>query len=337
MSVNTSPRFERVFGQTQTAYQTVPTLSMKMIRSVVNGCKMKAAVPLIPVPWKTGTRSLQTGISGRLSGANWSLNNLPVIPSGTPGTPPDMDFLLQGIFGQAPTGAAYSFADATYAPFCLARFMHGQSGVTNQFAYGCLVNEASFQLNGDVFTMGASGPCYWVLDSENFSNEDTAGKGGLSAFPTEPSNPTVVGTIQQGFFGIATFDSNTMDLTTTPLIAGGIRIRTGNYYTNDAFGSGRPASLLGGERQVSINASFIDNDSAALNNLKTKAKAKTPINVTIQVGTTTGSITTFTIKGVQLEIPDYSDDNARVVTAFGESIAHASTLTAVDEFALAFS
>lgn len=346
MPTPTSPRFERVFIQPQTAFQTVPNSAgtwtqtgAKLLRSGVNGCKIKADPPLIPVPWKTGTRSTQPGIVGRKSGASWSLNNLPVIPSGTAGTAPDMDPLLQGIFGQAGSVSAgvsvtYSFLDAGFVPFVLARFMHSQTGNTQQFGFGALVTEASFALNGNVFETNASGPLYWALDSENFANEDTAGKGGLTTYPTEVSSPTVVGSILQGFQGVATFDGNGMDLTTAPLIACNVRIRTGNYYTQDAFGNSYPGSLEGGERMISVSASFVDNDTSALNNLKVKAKSKTPMNVTLQIGQTAGSIITMTIKSIQLSVPDYSEDGARVITAFGESAAHASAISAVDDFAL---
>ena len=55
----TSPRFERVIVQPQTTFNAVPntggtwtTTGAKLIRSVVNGCKIKADPPLVPVPWK---------------------------------------------------------------------------------------------------------------------------------------------------------------------------------------------------------------------------------------------------------------------------------------------
>jgi hypothetical protein len=341
----TSPRFERVVIAPQTTFNAVPNgtgtwtnTGAKLLR-VPSGTRLTAPPPLIPVPWKTGTRSPQPGIVGRKSTASWSLPAMPVIPSGTGGTVPDSDLLLQGIFGQAPTSTTYTFADSAFVPFCLGRFQHGQTALTQQFGFGCLVGDASFAINGDVFTMSASGPAYWVLDSENFANEDTAGKGGLTTFPLELSSPTVVGTIQRGFVGTATFDANGMDTTTAPLISAGIRIHTGNAYVADAFGVPYPALPVGGERSVGLSATFIDTDGAALNNLKVKAKAKTLMTVTLAIGATgdTGNITTFTIKGVQLNVPDYADDNARVTVTFGESAAHPSAIGVVDELTLAFS
>lgn len=347
MPQTNSPRFERVFVGPQSALGTVPnstgtwtTTNVKLLRSVANGCKLKANAPLTPVPWKTGTRSTQNGILGR-KGGSFSLSNLPVIPSGSAGTAPDADLLFQGLFGAAPTVVAatsvtYAFADATFKPFILARFMHSLTGLTQQFAYGCTPEEASFTLNGNVFEMGMSGGAFWVLDSDNFGNEDSTGLGGLSVQPAELSSPTVTGSIINGFQGIATFDSNAMDATSAPLISAGVRIRTGNQLYTDNFGNTYPSSQGGGERAVSVSCTFQDTDHASLINLKTKAKAKTAINITLQVGTTAGSIVTFTLKNVQLNVQDFSDDNARVTTSFGESQAHASALANIDDVTIAF-
>ena len=345
MSVQfTSPRFERVTVGPQASWGTVPNAGgtwtntgAKLIRSGVNGCKLKAIRPLTPVPWKTGTRSTQPGIIGR-SSASWSLSNLPVILSGTAGTVPDMDVILQSLFGQAPVtsgSCAYTFIDTAFVPFVLARFQHGLVNLTNQFAHGCLVEEATFTLNGNVFEGSFSGPASWVLDSENFAaGEDTVSKAGLTTFPVELVTPTTTGNIQVGFTGTATFDSNGMDVTSAPLISCSVRIRTGNMLVQDAFGYSYPMMAMGGERGVTVSCSFMDTDQTPLANLKQKAKSKSGINLTLVVGTAAGYIATFTIKNAQLNIPDYADDNARVTAGFGESPAHASAIASVDDLAL---
>jgi hypothetical protein len=339
----TIPRLERVIIGPQTVLGTVPntagvwtSTAAKLLRTGVNGCQMKAAAPLTPVPWKTGTRSTQPGIVGRKS-ATWALPSMPVILSGTAGTPADSDILMAAIFGQAAGAVAaavsvtYGFSDTNFPTFTLARFQHLLAGKSEQFAYGCTVEEASFALNGNVFEMSSSGRAYWALESENFANEDVLGKGGLTAYPLELATPTVVGAIQNGFTGIATFDANVMDPTSAPLIACSLRIRTGTVLYMDNFGNVYASTPGGGERAVSISADFQDSDSAAINNLKVKAKAKTPFNVTLQVGTIAGSICTFNIKSVQLELGNYSDDGARVKTSFGESMAHASAIANIDD------
>ena len=343
MPQTNSPRFERVTIGPQATFGTVPnTLGVwtqtgaKLLRSGVNGCKLKAVRPLTPVPWKTGTKSTQPGIIGR-SNATWSVSNLPMILSGTAGTVPDMDVLLQSIFGQAPTTGAnvsYSFLDTAFVQFVLARFQHGLTGLTQQFAHGCTVEEATFTLNGSVWEMSASGFATWVLDSENFASEDAAGLGGLTAFPLELTSPTTTGNIQTGFLGSATFDSNGMDVSSAPLISCTIKISTGIAPVIDAFGYAYTAMQMGGARSVSMSCTFMDTDSANLSNLKKKAKAATPLNVTLAVGTAAGYISTFNLKSIQLNVPDYADDNARVTVGFGESMAHASAIGNVDDLTL---
>jgi hypothetical protein len=341
-----SPFVERIFviPQAAGAFNLVTNVAgvatmtnAKMLR-MGGGTKLKADPALIISPVKTGTRSMQPGIAGRKSNNTFSLPSLPIIPSGTAGTPPDQDLLFQGIFGQAPTGSAYTMLDGAIITFNLARFQHLQTTLSQQFAIGCIVSDWSININADILMMSINGQCYWVLDSENFAAEDTAGKGGLTAFPIEVVTPTVVGTIQQGFTGTATFDGTGVDSTTFPLISASIKGRTGNDYSHDVFGTSYGALPAGGRRMISTSVTFQETDVAALNNLKVKAKAKTPLNITYVInGGGAGNITTIALKGVQLAVPEYSDEAARVVTAFSESQASASTISAVDELAITFS
>src|ERR1017187_7599184 len=144
MAQITSPFVERVVIAPQTAFNLVPNAAgvwtntgAKLLRAG-SGVKLKADPTLIPNPVKTGTRSMQPGIVGRKSNNTWSLPNVPIIPSGTAGTPPDMDLLFQGIFGQAPTGSAYTLLDGAVSTFILARFQHLQTALTQQFGIGAI-------------------------------------------------------------------------------------------------------------------------------------------------------------------------------------------------------
>ncbi len=344
MAQFTSPFVERVVIAPQTAFNLVPNsagvwtnTNAKLLRCG-SGVKIKADPTLIGNPVKTGTRGMQPGILGRKSNNTWSIPNMPIYASGTGGTPPDSDILWQMIFGQAPTGSAYTLLDGVVITGILARFQHLQTALTQQFGIGALCSDWSIQINGDIFSLSASGQLYWVLDSENFANEDTAGKGGLTAFPLELSSPTVLGTLTQGFIGTATLDGNGVDSTTFPLVAAGVKGKTGNDYSHDVFGTSYGALPSGGRRTVSTNCTIQDCDTAFLNNLKVKAKAKTPINITYVLNAGgSGNITTIALKGVQLAVPEYTDEAARVVAVFSDSQASASTISAVDEVAITFS
>lgn len=279
---------------------------------------------------------MQPGIAGRKSNNTWSLPNIPLIPSGTAGTPPDMDLVIQSIFGQAPTGSSYTMLDGSIVTFVLGRFQHLATALSQQFAIGCITTDYAISINTDIFSLSANGQCFWVLDSENFANEDAAGKAGLTAFPLELVSPTTLGVLQQGFFGTCTLDANAVDATTFPMIAAGIKGTTGNDYSHDVFGTSYGGLPAGGRRRITTNVTIQDCDSASLNNLKVKAKAKTPITVVYAVGSGTGNVCTITVKGVQLMTAEYSDEASRVVTVFGESQASASTPNLVDELAMSF-
>jgi hypothetical protein len=347
MSQFTSPFVERLVLSPQTTFNAVPQAAgvwtntgAKVIR-MGSGCKIKADPTLIPNPVKTGTRSMQPGIAGRRSRNTWSLPSMPIIPAGVIATVPDQDLLYQSIFGQAAVisspNATYTFLDGTIVPFILGRFQHLQTTLSQQFAIGCIATDWTININGDIITVSSNGQCYWVLDSENFANEVAAGLCGLTTYPVELVMPTVLGALQQGFVGTATFDGNNVDSVSFPLISADVKGKTGNSYTNDAFGTSYPALPAGGRRMVSTRATFQDSDSSSLSLLKTAAKAKTPLTVTYVVGNVAGSTITMVVKGVQLAVPEYSDEAARVITAFSDSDASASAISTVDEFTLAFS
>ncbi len=290
---------------------------------------------LIPVPWKTGTKSTQPGILGRAA-ARFNVTSLPIIPSGTAGTVPDQDAVWAGIFGQAATSAVYSFSDSTFAPFALIDYQHGVSTLTSQILYGCTPEDVTVRFNTDYLSMDMSGSGIYLLDSDNFANEDTTGKGGLSSFPTEPSSPTTTGSIIVGFTGSATFDSNVMSAATALIRGWTLRIRTGYRVIGDGFGDAYGQLQVGGAREVSMGFDFVDSDAAELVNLKVKAKQKTPLNITAVIGTVAGFIVTFTAKQFQLVYPEFTDQSDFVQTAFAESPAHATAVGSIDDLTVAF-
>lgn len=341
-----SPRFERVFAQGQaTDFRTVNNAAgvwtntgAKLIRAGVNGVEMDVNSPITEVPWKTGTRSAQAGIFGRKSG-RWALNNLPFIASGTAGTAPDMDVLLGSLFGAIGTISAgvsttYAFVDTTYVPFSLFSFTHGSVTLTSKYTFGCTPQEATFVMNQNVFELSMNGISVGRSQTDTFATDDTAAKGALTTFPVEPSSPTSVGVIQNGFTGIATFDGTAMNSTTCPLVEAQVRLQTGSDLLQNTFGDQYPAVQVGGLRRVSINVAFADNDAAALINLKQKAKLLTSMNISIQVGTVAGSICSFVMKNFQLVPENYRDEDAWVRTTFGQSFAHASAIGNIDDLSI---
>ena len=353
-----TPRTERLFVQVQSAFGTInnsggtwAASGAQLLRVNDGSSTLMAVTPLTPQDWKTGTRSSLPGIMGRKSGS-WSLNNIPIVPSGTAGNAPDVDALLQSIFWQAPANTVgvkmtYTFSDETPIPITILKFSHAQTTLTQKVICNAICDNASFTFNGNTFEGSFSGTAFYGLDNDNFANEDTIGKSGLTAFPLEPSTPAIHGSIIPGFLGqvayatgttVPTFGSNPLDPTTAPVIGMSTSIRTGNVLYNDGIYYGYPIGTGGGGRLVDLTLDFMDTDSSALIAIKNAAKTKTVLNFAVQISSTqagaAGYTFTFYFMQVQLNIPTMADDTARIKTGFGASPAHATAQANVDDFSM---
>jgi hypothetical protein len=332
-------RNERIYLQKETVFGTIPNTGGTATLSGSNACRhIKASltpeVALLVRPDKTGARTATAGVAGRKIG-RWSVE-MSLAANGAPGVVPDCDPLLVALFGADATintgvSVSYALADVVKS-FCLWRF-RTPSSVMQQVAFGAVVNEATFNLGQDIASWSASGECMWVLDSVNFSGTDATGKGGLTAFPSEPASPVTNGGIIAGFTGQATFDSNVLANIRTATL----KITTGNAIVKDTFGSYYGTTPEGDMRAVALSFGIYDDDASGTTNLYQKAITKTPINVTLQIGTVTGNKWTFTVKGVQLAVPSLDDGQRRWSASFGDSQASGSSITALDEVALTIS
>lgn len=334
-------RLERAYAQIQTSFRTIPNTTgtwnsgtAKWIRHA--SLQLNPTLPVVEIPWKTGTRSRVTGTIGR-KGGTWSLPGIPVIPSGAAGTAPDLDPLFQAAFGGAGTNVpatshTYNLIDTAVPSLVLASFQKTGGTLTNRLAWGCIVEQVDLVYNGDIFVANFSGSFAYMIDSDYFSSEDTVGKAGLTVSPAEPGSPSVNGSQLPGFGGTFTVDSQT-GLAITSM---GISIRTGNVLKNDAASDGYAFTALGGARSVSVSLSVQDDDSAALQGLKNKSKTKAAITISAALGSTAGSIVTATANAVQLTQSQISDDQVGFTTNFGTSMAHATTISGTNDVVLQF-
>jgi len=357
-----TPRTERLFAQIQSGGLGIvnntagawTSTGAQLLRVNDGSSSLMANIPLTPQDWKTGTRSNLPGILGRKSGS-WSLNNIPIAPAGTAGTVPDVDALLQSVFWQAATvsagiSATYTFSDSTPIPITLLKFAHNVPTLTEKIIVGANCEQATFTFNQNTFEGSFSGTAFYELDNDNFSNEDTIGQAGLTAFPTEPGSPSIHGAIIPGFLGqvayatgttVPTFGTNPLNPTTAPIIGMSTTIRTGNLLYNDGIYFGYPILQGGGARMIDVATDFMDTDAAALIALKNMAKTKTVVNLGIQISSTAagaaGYTVTFYFMQVQLNIPEMKDDTARIRTSFAASPAHATTVSATNDCSVVFS
>ncbi|GAC1496109.1 MAG: hypothetical protein NVS1B6_00920 [Steroidobacteraceae bacterium] len=336
MALN-SPRYRRVFaavGATGTFRTAAGVGGAKLIRVPDLSLRMTPMMPKTEIPWLTGTRSRQPGILGRKS-ATWSMSNVPIIPSGVGGTPPDMDPLLQNIFGQAPTGSSYSFLDTGYLPLTIFDFPHGTATLTNRLIWGAFVTDFTITLNQNVLTMSLNGTGGYLLDTDNFANEDVVAKAGLGGFPAEPGAPATAGNIIPGFGATLTVDGQAGLATKVRTMT--IRGQTGYQVIGDVMSDAYGVVAVGGTRIMSTTMGFMDDDTATLADLKTKAKSNTSVAFSLVVGTIAGSIVTITGQNLQLIPQDMVDEQNIVMSNFPESTFHASAIGVTDDLAIAFS
>ncbi|CAB4130900.1 hypothetical protein UFOVP130_43 [uncultured Caudovirales phage] len=329
-------RNERIYLQVESVFGTIPNSTGTATVAGSNCCRhvkamLKPDVALLKRPDKTGTRTRPPGVAGRKTGS-WSMD-LSLAGNGTAGVVPDIDPVLQALFGNAATisagvSATYSLSDAVKS-FVLWSF-RTPSTVMQRAAAGCVVKEATFKLGQDIASLSMSGTCQWVPDSIVFSGTDTAGKCGLTTFPAEPGSPVTNGNIIAGFTGVATFDGNVL----ANIRSATVKIATGNDINRDVFGTFYGDAAEGDARDVTVSFDLFDSDAAGTTNLYTKAISKSGINIVLQIGTVAGNIWTLTIKGVQLAVPSMDDGQRRWVASFGDGGATGSTGTALDEVSL---
>ncbi len=166
-------RLERLYLQVESTYGQVPNTTGTATLAGSNACrfvnaKFDNSVALIERPDKTGTRSMQIGVKGR-SFSKWS-SEMSIAPNGVAGTAPDMDPLLQMIFGQAggaTSGTATITAASNASPIvCTA---------TNTFAN----NDVVF-ISGVTGNVAANG--VWLLTTVSGSAFTLVGSTGSGAY-----------------------------------------------------------------------------------------------------------------------------------------------------------
>ncbi len=292
--------------------------------------------------YKTGKRSPLLGVRGRQAGT-FSLSK-PFIPSGAAGTAPDDDPVLQACMGQAGTVVAstsvtYSLADAlNYLLFLLYNKTPGASSPTNSYALGCVPQTIKFTGGGNFLDYEVSGVACGVGDSVNFSaytGGDAVLKGGLTTYPAEPSSVTQNGNVIAGFGGNVGFSIGGSALAEVRGTVE-ITISSGVEAIADALSDAYTIGYVGGLRQVSLaNITCIDSDGSVLNALKQAAFTKAAQTIAIVFGTVAGYIVTFNLANVQIGGGSWQEAGAALNIQFGESLAHATSSTVVDDLTLA--
>jgi hypothetical protein len=318
-------RLERVFSKIETTFATAAAVTGADANRVIK-FGLGNDVNLLIRKDKTGTRTGVLGARGRVS-SKWSFE-ASLVGSGTPGTAPPHDNYYQLIFGQAPTGAAYTLSDAILSATIYS--YRQPSTVEQRAAIGAICQNFEFTLGQDVATFRLDGECVNAVTSATFADANND-LGGLVSFPAEPGSPVYTdGGLIAGFTGAITIDGGTVVNIRQATIKGS----TGNALPHDIFNTYYGGAPEGDERQFTFSFNAYDDDEASLIALKAAADQKTPIDAVVQIGTVAGSICTFTVKGIQLASPVYNDDQRAYITTFGDSPFKGSNPTAFDELAM---
>jgi hypothetical protein len=327
-------RNQRCYPLIQSAFDTViaPTNSDCCL---ITDLKTEAKVAEIARPDKTGSLDQIMAQAGRRIASFTA--SMSAAGNGTAGTPPDCKNFLQGMFGGAgavvaATSVTWSLADVLVY-LAIWNYSTGSGNATSMVAFNSLVQKMEATFGGDTPMFTFSGESGWVGDNDQFAdgtNTPAAAKGGLVAWPSEPTTPVVSGVPPQGFKVTATIDGNAY----TNILSGKVALdvmrellKNGN---SEFPGAGAP-----GDRKVAIDWSMADNDSANLRSLKQKAFSRTPVNAVFTVGSLAGNRWVHTCNNIIVPKPTYGTSGTRRTVNFAGAIAYPSAITLRDQYTLA--
>lgn len=295
---------------------------------LINSVELDPVVDLYDSEYKTGSRSMMPGQPGRKIG-NFRIT-LPLKGNGTPGVPSDAAAILQSAFGsQTVNGGAnviYNLIDNPPVTFSMFRFRQ-PSQLCQYLGISCIPTRITWNLGQNMANWTVEGQCMWVLDSENFAVTDVTGRGGLTAFPGEPGNPTTNGVQAQGFVGSLTIDGNALvNIQSMQIVA-----EFGWSHIRDQFGTYYGAGILGGIRRITASMRAYDDTSAAMMDLRAKGRTKALMGVGATVGNVAGNRHTWTLGSCQFDVEKTADDGDRFTNQWSSIVAHESAPGMRDE------
>jgi hypothetical protein len=329
-------RLQRLYVQLETAFGTIPNAAGVASLTGSNCCRMSSldmnqTQDEIVRSDKTGSFGATVGILSRRK-SDWS-TKMSLAANGAAGVKPDMDPFLVSLMGKAATvnaasSVVYSVDDQS--PSLDVWDFNTPGSVTQRVALGAITQKAQFDIGVDEPAVTFSGQALATLDTDMFSTADATSKGGLTAFPSEPATPVTNGIAPPGFTGVITLDGQTYNLFRT----GTINVDIDRELPMDGFNSFYGLPPVAGARNVAVDWSMYEDDSANLTALKLKAYAGTPVALTFQIGTVAGSIWVFALKNVLLPKPKFDYSGKRRVISFSGARAHDTTIGAKDALSI---
>lgn len=194
---------------------------------------------------------------------------------------------------------------------------------------GAGVNRIRVRVNGDYHEFEFSGPAKDLLDSSSF----TAGQGGLTEYPGEPTVEQLDYSIIPGHLGEAWLGNSPDQFYTLT----GAELSLDNDLDTrlKEFGCKVPAphGLAPGRRAVTLELDLYEQDDAATQALYQAARQQSPIAVMFQLGQQAGQLFGVYMKSVVPEVPEFDDSDRRLEWRFVNCQAQS---TVDDEIYVAF-
>lgn len=278
-------------------------------------------------PDKTGSYSRVVGLPTRRTGS-WSVRGT-LRGGGAAGTAPDYDVFWKALLGKKTINAGVSVVyDCEDLDYSLSLWdFNTPAAMDQRVAPGCIVNSCRLNFGATFADLEFSGESKCVFAKSRLAVAGATEKSGLTAFPSEPADPTTVGTSITGYKGVITLDGQAY----ATLRSGSIEIASERELKKDAFNEDFPNDVMGGMRAARCDLTLDDDSGATQAALVAKAYAKTAVNITIQLGTTAGAICSVLLKNILLPNPTYDYGSKRRGIVFSGCETAATSLTGKDE------
>lgn len=282
---------------------------------------------------KTGSRGLLAPLVGR-KGATFTCE-YPLAGSGTAGTASDLDPVLEGIMGQAGTdsaGVSVTYALSNAIPGMTFWNFRDPAGtnIFNECLWGGVIETAEFGFGQEAeATLRISGSGAYVLNKPNFGSLPAGAKGGLSAFPAEPSTLAYLGTPAVQFTGSMTING----VSTFRLAEARLRLAL-NRQLRASFGSFYPDVPAAGVREISLDVSVFEEDTSDQAALRHLAHTKGTFDAVVQLGTVAGNIWTFNLNNLTMPSIERQDGGLESILQMNNCVASMTSVGANDELTI---
>ncbi len=184
------------------------------------------------------------------------------------------------------------------------------SNAVQRILDGAAMNTMTVKVNGDFQEFDFAGPARDLIDSASF----TAGEGGLSTYPAEPTVSGFDYTIVPGHLGEVWMGTSPTEFFT--LTAAQLTLDNAVDLRVKEFGSDYAQMITAGLRSVKLNFELFEVEDAQTPALYQAARSRTPISVMFQLGEQITQLFGAYMPAMVPEVPEYDDSQTRLEWKF---------------------